>query len=109
MRGGCPGALHHRLAGEDVYFQTGTDVHGDKIAEAAAAEGETPAVYAERMSAIWRDTWADLGISFDRFIVTTDADHVRAVQHVLQQLWGRGPDRLPASTRASTASVASAS
>ncbi len=83
-------ARHHRLIGDDTFFLTGTDEHGDKIAEAARAQGTSPQVFADRISAIFRSTWESLGISFDRFIRTTDPDHVRAVQHLLRVLHEKG-------------------
>ena len=64
---------------------------------------------ADQYSAAFHATWQQLGFSFDRFIRTTDPDHVRDVQAVLQRLCDAGRDRLPASTKASTASAASAS
>ncbi len=74
---------YHRLAGEKTFFLTGTDQHGEKITEVAAAAGESPSAFAARISALFEQTWRDLGLGFDRFIRTTDPDHVRAVQHVL--------------------------
>lgn len=83
-------ARYHRLAGDDVFCVTGTDEHGDKIAEVAAAAGEDPRVFADRISNLFRSTWQELGLSFDRFIRTTDPDHVRAVQHVLELVHAKG-------------------
>jgi len=83
-------ARWRRLRGEEVYFQTGTDVHGDKAVEAALAAGEAPEAFTRRMSAEWRQTWDELGIAYDRFIQTTDADHVAGVKLILQRLWERG-------------------
>jgi methionyl-tRNA synthetase len=83
-------ARYHRLAGESSFFLTGTDVHGEKIAEAAARLGETPAAFAARMSRVFEETWRALGIGFDRFIRTTDPDHVRTVQSVLQKVHDAG-------------------
>ncbi len=83
-------ARWHRLCGEDVFFLTGNDVHGDKMAEVARERGESPAAFAARMSQVFEDTWQALGISHDRFIRTTDPDHVSAVQHVLQKVYDAG-------------------
>jgi methionyl-tRNA synthetase len=83
-------ARYHRLAGERTFFLTGTDEHGDKIAEVARETGTTPQAVADRYSEAFRRTWQELGFSFDRFIRTTDADHVRTVQHVLQGLHDAG-------------------
>ena len=83
-------ARYHRLAGEAVYFQTGTDVHGEKVQTAAEEAGEAPAAYAERVSDAWQRTWDEMGISYDRFMRTTDADHKAAVGRIVQQLYDAG-------------------
>ncbi|MDH3687331.1 MAG: methionine--tRNA ligase [Myxococcales bacterium] len=83
-------ARYHRLRGEDTWFLTGTDEHGEKVEEAAAAQGEAADAFAERISGIFRDTWGELGFTHDRFIRTTDPDHVRAVQTMLQRVWDAG-------------------
>ncbi len=80
----------HRLCGRDVFFQTGTDEHGDKIAEAAAAAGETPQQYADRISALFREAWPPLDIAPDNFIRTTDAAHKKTVQAILQKVYDQG-------------------
>ena len=79
-------ARYHRLAGRRVYFLTGTDEHGDKIARAAAAAGETPQVYADRISGAFRTTWERMGLGFDQFIRTTEERHKRVVQAILQTI-----------------------
>lgn len=79
-----------RFCGEDVRFQTGTDEHGEKIAEAAAKVGETPRAYVDRISATFKDTWPVLSIEPDYIIRTTDADHIQTVQDILQQVYERG-------------------
>jgi methionyl-tRNA synthetase len=81
---------YHRLAGEDAFLLTGTDEHGDKVAEVAARAGVEPQQLADRYAAGFRDTWDAIGIRYDRFIRTTDPDHVRAVQHVLALVHERG-------------------
>ncbi len=83
-------ARYHRLAGEETFFLTGTDEHGDKIAEAAARDGLEPKAFTDRISGIFRDTWDEIGISYDRFIRTTDADHIRAVQTLLTRVHDQG-------------------
>jgi len=83
-------ARFHALLGERVYFLTGTDEHGDKIAEAAKAAGQTPKEYADTISGLFGALWPKLGITPDRFIRTTDADHRRAVQHALQIVHDKG-------------------
>ena len=64
-----------RLCGEDVRFQTGTDEHGDKIAEAAFKEQVSPTEYVDRISALYRESWPLLDIVPDNFIRTTDTNH----------------------------------
>ncbi|HWU36320.1 MAG TPA: class I tRNA ligase family protein, partial [Candidatus Acidoferrum sp.] len=83
-------ARYHRLAGRRVYFLTGTDEHGDKIAQASARAGETPQAYADRISAAFRETWLRMGLSFDQFIRTTEARHMRVVSAILQQIYDAG-------------------
>src|SRR5574337_710627 len=79
-----------RLGPERVYFLTGTDEHGDKIAQAAAQGGETPQAYADRPSGIFQETWTRLGLAPNQFIRTTSESHKRAVQRFLQQIYDTG-------------------
>lgn len=79
-----------RLCGDEVRFQTGTDEHGEKIAEAAAKAGETPRQYADRIAAAFQETWPHLSIRPDHIIRTTDPEHVRTVQEILQLVRDRG-------------------
>jgi methionyl-tRNA synthetase len=81
---------YHRLAGDRTYFLTGTDEHGDKIAQAAARAGETPQAYADRISGMFRETWTRMGLRFDQFIRTTEARHKRVVQAILQTIHDAG-------------------
>jgi methionyl-tRNA synthetase len=83
-------ARFYRQRGYETFFLTGTDEHGDKIAEAAAVAGEEPKAYADRISGIFRSTWEASGLTYDRFIRTTDADHVRTVREILQQVYDAG-------------------
>ena len=83
-------ARYHRLAGEDTFFLTGTDEHGDKIAEIAAQRGVSPQEIADEYSAAFSSTWEELGFSFDRFIRTTDPDHKSVVQEILQKVYDAG-------------------
>jgi methionyl-tRNA synthetase len=83
-------ARWHRLAGDRVWFLTGTDEHGDKIAQAAAAAGVSPRAYADQISAAFRETWRRLGITNDDFIRTTEERHEKVVQKFLQALWEAG-------------------
>jgi methionyl-tRNA synthetase len=83
-------ARWHRLAGDRVFFLTGTDEHGDKIAQAAAAASLTPQALADRNSAAFREAWKRLGITYDDFIRTTEPQHATVVQRILQRLWDAG-------------------
>ncbi len=81
---------YRRLAGDDVWFLTGTDEHGDKIAQAAAKAGVSPQVYTDQIAAAFRETWHRLGISHDDFIRTTEERHKRVVRQILNRLWEAG-------------------
>ncbi|MBI4518333.1 MAG: methionine--tRNA ligase [Deltaproteobacteria bacterium] len=83
-------ARSHRRRGEETYFITGTDEHGDKIANAAAAAGLPPRQHADRVSRIFRDTWAACGFTHDAFVRTTDCTHVEVVRGFLSQLHTAG-------------------
>jgi methionyl-tRNA synthetase len=83
-------ARYHRLAGEQTFFLTGTDEHGEKIAEVAAETGTTPLSVADRYSAAFRGTWDRLGFSYDCFIRTTDERHKQVVQSILQKVYDAG-------------------
>ena len=74
-----------RLKGDDTYFMTGTDEHGQKIEQAAAKKGYTPQAYADEISAKFRELWDKFEISYDHFIRTTDAPKgkLRALFEVL--------------------------
>lgn len=79
-------ARFHRARGEDTYFLTGTDEHGQKIEQAAAAAGETPGSFADRIVERFRTTWKQLDISNDDFIRTTETRHERVVAAMWQRL-----------------------
>jgi methionyl-tRNA synthetase len=83
-------ARYRRLAGDDVRFLTGTDEHGDKIAQAAQKAGVPPQVLADRNSKAFRDEWGALGITYDDFIRTTEPRHAKVVQAILQALFDKG-------------------
>jgi methionyl-tRNA synthetase len=83
-------ARYHRLAGDDTWLLTGTDEHGDKIAQAAARAGVTPQTLTDQNSAAFRETWRALGIEYNDYIRTTEARHKTVVQAVLQSLWDKG-------------------
>jgi methionyl-tRNA synthetase len=69
-----------RLLGYDVFFQTGTDEHGQKMLEYAERAGKEPKAYADEVAPRHRELWDALHISYDRFIRTTDPDHYAAVE-----------------------------
>ncbi len=79
-----------RLGPDRVYFLTGTDEHGDKVAQAAAKAAEEPQAYADRLSAIFQDTWKRLSLTPNQFIRTTSHHHKLTVQQFLQQIYDSG-------------------
>jgi len=83
-------ARYHRLTGYETFFLTGTDEHGDKIAEAARKANTSPKDYADRISAQFRDLWPKLAITNDYFIRTTDANHMATVRRILQKVYDSG-------------------
>jgi methionyl-tRNA synthetase len=83
-------ARFQRLSGRDVFFMTGTDEHGLKMAQAAREKGVSPAELADEMSAIFRQMDEQLQISFDRFIRTTESEHHRASQAIWKAMAERG-------------------
>src|SRR6201981_776062 len=83
-------ARFKRLDGFDVRFLTGTDEHGLKVAQAAAAEGLPTAELAHRNSDVFQRLQERLNISFDRFIRTTDANHHEASKQLWRQMWAAG-------------------
>ncbi len=80
----------HKLMGYKTFFLTGTDEHGDKIVQAAQEAGMEPKAYADRISGLFRQTWPKLGITNDKFIRTTDPEHIKVVQDVLQKVHDAG-------------------
>ncbi|MDI9497526.1 MAG: methionine--tRNA ligase [Bacillota bacterium] len=83
-------ARYRRRQGYDVMFVTGTDEHGLKVQERAAAAGLTPQTYVDGIVAEFKEIWQLLGISYDRFIRTTDPEHVAAIQEIFTMLYERG-------------------
>ena len=79
-------ARYSRLSGLDTFFLTGTDEHGDKIAEAADNAGVSPKEYVDKISDMFRKSWPPLSIAHDNFIRTTDESHKKVVQDILQKL-----------------------
>ncbi len=83
-------ARYHRMIGDKTFFVTGTDEHGDKIAEAAQKAGITPKEYADKISAQFRALCPELSISNDYFIRTTDNNHIETVRYILQKVYDAG-------------------
>jgi len=83
-------ARFHKLLGEDVFFLTGTDEHGDKIMETAKELGTTPKALADENSRRFRDLWPQIQVENNRFIRTTEPDHVKTVQRILQDVYDKG-------------------
>ncbi len=83
-------ARHHRQLGEDVFFLTGTDEHGAKIARSAQEMGRSPREHADELSARFREMAGVLGVSNDFFIRTTDEQHKAVVQQLIQRLHDNG-------------------
>ena len=83
-------ARYHRLRDDRTFFVTGTDEHGDKIAEAAKKAGVTPKEYADRISAQFRTLWPELAVTNDYFIRTTDTNHVETVRRILRKVYDTG-------------------
>ncbi|MEA3062297.1 MAG: methionyl-tRNA synthetase [Sphingomonadales bacterium] len=83
-------ARFQRLQGRDVFFMTGTDEHGLKMAQAARERGVEPPALAEEMSSLFKAMDERLQISFDRFIRTTEPDHHRASQAIWQAMADKG-------------------
>jgi methionyl-tRNA synthetase len=80
----------HRLRGCDSWLVTGTDEHGEKIVEAAAARGMPPKAFADEISEQFRAVWEQVGLRANRFVRTTAPDHQRNVQSILQKVHGEG-------------------
>ncbi|MBQ1482614.1 MAG: methionine--tRNA ligase [Erysipelotrichaceae bacterium] len=83
-------ARYKRMLGYDVYFQTGTDEHGQKIEEKAKAEGISPKEFVDRQAAEIKRIWDLMNTSYDRFIRTTDEDHERQVKKIFKKLYDQG-------------------
>ena len=83
-------ARFYRLAEYETFFLTGTDEHGDKVVQAASEKGMEPKPYVDEISGLFRALWPRLNISNDYFIRTTDEDHKRVVQSILQTVYDKG-------------------
>ena len=83
-------ARYMRFAGRDVYFQTGSDEHGQKIQLKAEEQGITPKQFVDEIAAEIRRNWDVMNISYDRFIRTTDPEHEKVVQKIFRKLYEQG-------------------
>lgn len=80
----------HRQLGEEVFFLTGTDEHGQKVAECAEKEGVDPKTYCDKIAPRFSEAWKNLNVSYDFFIRTTDPQHEKIVGELLQKIYDKG-------------------
>ena len=83
-------ARFHRMLGEEVYYLTGTDEHGIKVQKAALEQKKAPKEFVDGIVPHFKELWSLFGITYDRFIRTTDEDHKKVVQGILQDLEKKG-------------------
>jgi len=83
-------ARRHRMLGDDTWFLTGTDEHGQKIERAAQASGKAPQQFADEVSSAFRACWDRLGLSYDDFIRTTSDRHKQGVQALWRKIRENG-------------------
>ena len=83
-------ARYKRKDGYDVFFQTGTDEHGQKIQEKAEAAGVSPQEYVDKVAGDIKGIWDLVGTSYDKFIRTTDEDHVKQVAKIFKKFYDHG-------------------
>ncbi len=83
-------ARYNRQKGVKTFFLTGTDEHGLKIQKAAEEKGLLPKELADKTHLAFKKLWEVLNISYDRFIRTTDEDHIKAVMHIFQKCYENG-------------------
>lgn len=83
-------ARYYRQKGIKTFFLTGTDEHGQKIQKAATEKGVSPKELADKTHTAFKNLWEKLNITYDRFIRTTDQDHIKAVQHIFQKCYENG-------------------
>ncbi len=80
----------HAMLGENAFFLTGTDEHGDKIVKAATSAGQNTQEFTDGISALFTELWKDLDIEYDSFIRTSSPEHKKVVQDVLQKVYDKG-------------------
>ncbi|MGC2625569.1 MAG: methionine--tRNA ligase, partial [Candidatus Udaeobacter sp.] len=83
-------ARYHRLKGENVFFLTGVDQHGQKVQQSAAKAGVPPAEFVKGVTQVWIDLGKKLGVKYDDWVETTSERHKKVVQGILQRLFDEG-------------------
>ena len=83
-------ARFKRKQGYDVFFQTGTDEHGQKIEEKAAAAGVTPQEFVDGVAGTIQGIWDMVGTSYDKFVRTTDPEHCAQVAKIFKKFYEQG-------------------
>jgi len=76
----------NKLQGKEVFFLTGTDEHTKKVVKAAEKEGKTPKDYTDEITAKFQNSWKKLNIQYSRFIRTSDSDHKKLIEHILEKV-----------------------
>ena len=83
-------ARWHRLNGDDVFFLTGTDEHGEKIQKTAETKGIAPKQFVDEVVVKYKEAWKRLNISYNKFIRTTDREHEEAVNKFIEKIYEKG-------------------
>lgn len=83
-------ARWHKLLGEEVFFLTGTDEHGKKLEKTALAKGKKPKEFIDELIPEFKSAWKKLNVDYDYFIRTTDKEHEKVVQEMLQKVFDNG-------------------
>ena len=83
-------ARYKRLDGYDVYFQTGTDEHGEKIELKAKEANLSPQEYVDNIAGVIKSVWDVMNTSYDKFVRTTDKKHEEVVQHIFKYMYDKG-------------------
>ncbi|WP_033621439.1 methionine--tRNA ligase [Helicobacter pylori] len=81
---------YYTLQGEEVFFLTGTDEHGQKIEQSARLRNQSPKAYADSISAIFKNQWDFFNLDYDGFIRTTDSEHQKCVQNAFEIMFEKG-------------------
>ncbi|GAA8527625.1 methionine--tRNA ligase [Helicobacter pylori] len=81
---------YYTLQGEEVFFLTGTDEHGQKIEQSARLRNQSPKAYADSISVIFKDQWDFFNLDYDGFIRTTDSEHQKCVQNAFEIMFEKG-------------------